>query len=98
MGDRAYKVNLESFNTTCHPPPAQVNIFTARSKIDEHVGNGFVIYNKNKERTVDSIRLAEEIIVYQAEVLVIKKGAQKFVEIKDRSHTYIKIFSDLQAA
>ena len=46
----------------------------------------------------NSIRLAEEINVYQAEVLAIKPAVRKLLEIRKTEFKFIKIFSDSQAA
>ena len=96
--EKFYRVNLESFVHTGPPIHTQVNIYTDGSKTEEHVGSGYVIYYKEEELTSESIRLEEEITVYQAEVLAIKLAAQKMISIKTPEQKYIKIFSDSQAA
>lgn len=98
LWERSFRVNLESFKSVTHPVLSQVNVFTDGSETDEHVGSDFVIYVNNKELASDSIRLAEEITVYQAEVLAIKQAVIRLTEIKDVTHKFIKTFSDSQAA
>ena len=46
----------------------------------------------------ESIRLEEEITVYQAEVLAIKQAVNKLINIKSKTHKFIKIFLDSQTA
>ena len=96
--EKLYRVNLESFVHTGPPVHTQVNIYTDGSKTEEHVGSGYVIYHKGEELTNESIRLEEEITVYQAEVLAIKLAVQKLLSIKTQDLKFVKIFSDSQAA
>ena len=96
--EKYYRVNLESFANKGPPVHTQINIYTDGSKTEEHVGSGYVIYHKGTEIISESIRLEEEITVYQAEVLAIKVAAQKFLSIKTPDLKFVKIFSDSQAA
>ena len=98
LWDRSFRVHLESFKNLSHPVMTQVNVFTDGSKIEQHVGSGFVIYANNEEIATDSIRLADEITVNQAEVLPIKQAVLKLIEVKTKNHKFVKIFSDSQAA
>ena len=93
-----YTVNLESYTQVGPPTHTHINIYTEGSKTDEHVGSGYVIYHKGEELASKSIRLEEEITVYEAEVLAIKHAAQKLINIKTEEHKFVKIFSDSQAA
>ena len=62
------------------------------------MGSGYVIYHKGEELANESIRLEEEITVYQAEVLAIKVATQKMLSIMTPELKFVKIFSDSQAA
>ena len=96
--EKLYTVNQDSFKNEGEPIPAQISIYTDGSKTEEHVGAGFVIYRQGNEIEINSTRLAEEITVYQAEVLAIKLAVDKFREIRNPEDRYIKIFCDSQAA
>ena len=60
--------------------------------------SGYVIYHKGEELASESIRLEEDITVYEAEVLAIKQAVQTLSNIKIKEHKFVKIFSDSQAA
>ena len=83
--EKHFKVNLESFKKTGPPSHSQINVYTDDSKTDEHVGSGYVIYHKGEELASESIRLEEEITVYQAEVLAIKQAAQHYQILRQKS-------------
>ena len=98
MWNKKYSVNKDSFLYTGAPVFSQVTIFTDGSKTDEHVGSGYVIYTKGREISSQSIRLDDEITVYQAEVIAIKAAAEFLKTSKDIDYKYVKIFCDSQAA
>lgn len=91
-----YKVNIESLSNTGPPVHSQVNILTDGSKTDEHVGSGYVMYYNNNEIAFESIRLSEEISVYQAEVLAIKMAADNLLQIKQDQFKFVEIYIDSQ--
>ena len=95
---KLYTVSLESFRNTGPPIHLQINVYTDGSKTDDHVGSGYVIYHNKVEIASKSIRLEEEITVYQAEVLAIKQAVLRLTSIRVEEYKYIKIFSDSQAA
>ena len=70
-------VNIKN---TGHPVHSQVNIYTDGSKTDVNAGSAYVIYHKNEEIAADSIWLADEITVYQAEVNAIKQAASTLLQ------------------
>ena len=96
--DRCYTVNSGSYSHTGYPIQSLINIYTDGSKTDDHVGCGFVIYRGNYEILSSSIRLPEYCTVYQAEVMAIQLAAQEAQNILGPRDSYIKLFSDSQAA
>lgn len=84
--------------TDRYPILAQINIHTDGSKTDEHVGCGYVIYKGTREISANPIRLPEYCTVYQAEVMAIYLAANEGLCILKPEDTYIKLFSDSQAA
>ena len=68
------------------------------SNSENHVGCGFVIYRGYKEISADSKRLPKYCKVYQLEVMAIHLAAQEAAHVLDDKDTYIKLFSDSQAA
>ena len=91
--ERLYSANQDSFENAGEPILAQISIFTDGSKTEEHLGAGYVIYRLGNEIEVNSTRLAEEITVYQAEVLAIKLAVDKLLEIKITEDKYITIYT-----
>ena len=77
---------------------AQINIYTDVSKTEDHVGCGYVMYKGQTEIALHSIRLPDYCTVYQAEIMAIQLAATEACSVLTNRDTYIKLFSDSQAA
>ena len=92
-----YTVNKDSFLNDGPPNLSEINVFTDGSKTDDHVGSGYVIYKHQTELNNNSIRLQEDVTVYQAEVYAIKQAATCLLNLGIK-FKYVKFYSDSQAA
>ena len=98
LWDRKYIVNQNSFSNKGKPIHSQYTIYTDGSKTDDHVGSGYVIYHGNIEFAYNSVRLSDEMTVFQAEVAAIKLAVEYLIENFVSGTKFVKLFSDSQAA
>ena len=95
---RLFKINLDSLDgKTKHRTPAQCNICTDGSKINDSIGCGFATFKKQIEQSSDSFRLDKHGTVFQAELMAIEKACNHLLT-DTAIPSFIKIFSDSQAA
>ena len=93
---RNYNVDLKSLDERNLPTQTQINIHTDGSMTYTHAGAGYVIFEQFNEMTSKSIRLSQNTMVFQAEILAIREAAKHFNRIKSPQHQYIKIMTDSQ--
>ena len=80
------------------PTPTQINIFTDGSRTPFHVGAGYTIQIRGKERYSNSLKLSENTTVFQAEIIAIREATRHMLHTLDSEYEYIKILTDSQAA
>ena len=94
---KKYTVDLKSYKETggkiIH---SQYNVYMDGSKMSEGVGAGLIIITGRTTLLKEKYKLPCFCSVFQAEMLAIRKAAEKLLEL-DEIH-YVKIFSDSQAA
>ena len=96
--ERRYNINLESFGGgKKYQRRSQYTIYTDGSKLDGRTGAGYQIYRGNHPILEDSIRLPDWSTVFQAEIHAIEAACKGLLQLNVEP-TYVKIFSDSQAA
>ena len=92
---KEYKVDLTSFRKGLPDTKSELQCFTDGSKLADHVGYGFGIFQGQNELATESGYLGTIQTVFQAEVTAILRGCEMLKDLRARSITF---FSDSQAA
>ena len=93
--NKSYTVNTDSFDgKRKHVTRSEYTIYTDGSKIDNRVGEGAVIYHKNKIIATAQAQLPDSATVFQAELIGIKTGCEFFFGNSKHKPKFVKIISD----
>ena len=95
--DCHFVLNTSSFTDMegCQDP-ADFNVYTDGSKIDQRVGAGILILQNGVQLVADRFRLPNTATVYQAELTAIREAASLLAVMQNL--TTVKFFVDSQAA
>ena len=95
-----FRMVRESF--TGHPKlrrPSQITIFTDGSRMQDHVGTGYVLYEGTMEYDTGSYSLPPHSTVFQAELTAILLAARHVLrEARSLRPKYVKILGDSRSA
>ena len=96
-GLRIIRASFSGLTKFCHP--SQITIYTDGSKIDDHVGAGYVIYKGSTEYDTGSYSLSPQATVFQAELVAILLAARHVLnEARSLRPRYVKFLSDSRSA
>ena len=95
--DKNYAINASSFTDmeNCQQP-AECNVYTDGSKMNEQVGAGVYISRSDKSTVEACFRLPDHATVFQAEIMAIREAADILANLDNL--TQIKFYVDSQAA